>query len=334
MRVRGSLALLLSLLPVAPAAAQGGESFAVRLGMASGITAMHVLWYPPSSYAGRDESGVPRYVRRRFSAEERRLLRERFGIEEPNRLYLSDSTSAGYLVYDTERDPGAGRLVPSYRVGAPSVRRPGESWEQLERRLRTMRPADFPARVRRRVIALDSLAPDVRPHFVRMLADARAAGHRVRVTETRRSVERQAYLLVVRGGLTFTATSMHSSGHAVDVVVGDGNLRRASTRARWIAFRRWVAAYDGGRFRLIGTPEESWDWPHIELADSTLGHPSVEALLLAARLHETCCYPLPAPVHSSHDTARSGAAAFARPGSGDDALRVDGAASRATVPAR
>ena len=44
-------------------------------------------------------------------AEERRLLRERFGIEEPNRLYLSDSTSAGYLVYDTERDPGAGRLV-------------------------------------------------------------------------------------------------------------------------------------------------------------------------------------------------------------------------------
>jgi hypothetical protein len=335
MRFGSSLVALLSILPLAPLAGQAGDGFTTRLAMASGITAMHVLWYPRASYAGRDEAGVPRYVRRSFSEEERRRLREQFGIEDPSRLYLSDSSTSGYLVYDTERDPGAGRLVRSYRVGAASIRRPGETWEQLERRLRRMRPEDFPASVRKAETSIDSLAPGVRDHFAGMLADARAAGFRVRVTESRRSAERQAYLMVVGGGLTFTATSMHSSGHAIDVAVGDGNLKNPRTRARWIAFRRWVAAYDGGRFRLIGMPDRSWDWPHIELADSTLGFSSVESLLLAAQARElTCCDPLPAPVHSTHDPARSGATPLAGPGSSDDTLRLDGTSGWAALPAR
>ena len=54
-------------------------------------------------------------------------------------------------------------------------------------------------------------------------------------------------------------------------------------RVRWIAFRRWVAGFEGGRFRLLGTSEHSWDWPHVELADAPLGFRSVEALLQAAR---------------------------------------------------
>jgi hypothetical protein len=335
MRLGSCLVALSSILPFAPLSAQASDGFTMRLAMASGITAMHVLWYPPTSYAGRDAAGVPRYVRRSFSDEERRLLRDQFGIEDPGRLYLSDSSGAGYVVYDTERDPGAGRLVRSYRVGAASIRRPGETWEQLERRLKTMRPGDFPASVRRVETAVDSLAPGVRDHFARMLADARTAGFRVRVTESRRSPERQAYLMVLGGGLTFTATSMHSSGHAIDVAVGDGNLKNPRTRARWIAFRRWVAAYEGGRFRLIGTPDSSWDWPHIELADSTLGFPSVESLLVAAQARAlACCDPLPAPVHSTHDLARSRAATLAGPGSSDDSLRFDGAAGWAAVPAR
>ena len=335
MRLGSSLVALFSILPLAPLAGQASDGFTTRLAMASGITAMHVLWYPRASYAGRDEAGVPRYVRRGFSEDERRRLREHFGIEDPTRLYLSDSTASGYLVYDTQRDPGAGRLVRSYRVGAVSIRRPGETWEQLERRLHRVRPADFPHSVREAETSIDSLAPEVRDHFARMLTDATAAGFRVRVTESRRSVERQAYLMVVGGGLTFTATSMHSSGHAIDVAVGDGNLKNPRTRARWIAFRRWVAGYDAGRFRLIGTPDQSWDWPHIELADSSLGFPSVEALLLAAQARDlTCCDPLPAPVHSSHDPARSGAATLAGPRSSDDTLRLDGASGGATVPAR
>ena len=84
------------------------------------------------------------------------------------------------------------------------------------------------------------------------------------------------------GGVTFTATSKHASGRAVDMVVGDGNLRNKRTRARWIAFRRWVSCYHAGRFQLIGAPEKSWDWPHVELA-GPLGYRSIEALLLAAR---------------------------------------------------
>lgn len=123
---------------------------------------------------------------------------------------------------DTERDPGAGRLIRSYRVGAPSVRFPGETWEQLERRLA-------------------SLDAEARPEF-----------------------ERQDYLLVPGGGLTFTATSKHSSGRAVDVIVGDGNLKHQRTRPV-DRFPSLGERYEGGRFRLIGLPEKSWDWPHIEL---------------------------------------------------------------------
>lgn len=146
-----------------------------------------------------------------------------------------------------------------------------------------MRPGDFGTEARvidTTLAALDSLA---RPRFERLIATARAAGFPVRVRETYRSPERQAYLMVKGGGLTFTATSMHSAGYAVDLVVGDGDLRNPRTRARWIAFRRWVAGFEGGRFRLLGTPERSWDWPHVELADAPLGFRSVEELLLAAR---------------------------------------------------
>jgi hypothetical protein len=66
------------------------------------------------------------------------------------------------------------------------------------------------------------------------------------------------------------------------VIVGDGNLKHQRTRGRWIAFRRWVSEYEGGRFRLIGLPEKSWDWPHIELP-GPMGYTSIETLLLAAQ---------------------------------------------------
>ena len=64
------------------------------------------------SYAGRDAAGVPHYLTRPFSPDEPELLRRRYGIENPSRLYLSDSTDNGHLNYDTERDPGAGRGRP------------------------------------------------------------------------------------------------------------------------------------------------------------------------------------------------------------------------------
>ena len=236
----------------------------------------------PESYMGRDGDGVPHYIQRPFSAEERQLLLEHLGIEDPSRLYLSDSSSHRYLVYDTERDR-EGVVVMSHRVGAASVRGPRESWEQLDRRVRRMRAASFDPAVRMPDTSLVSLNPAVRSQTERMLAAARQAGFRVRVAETNRSPERQAYLLSRRGGLTFTATSHHTGGWAVDVVVGDGNLRHRRTRRQWVAFRRWLLAYGGGSFRIIGTPARSWDWSHIEVSGGPSGFRSVEELLLAAR---------------------------------------------------
>ena len=180
--------------------------------------------YPRAGYAGRDEAGVPRYLQRAFSDEERELLREQFGIEEPSRLYLSDTLSSASLTYDSDWDRGERDLVGSYRVGAASVRQPGETWEELERRLAATDPRSFPRTTHRADASLASLDSVVRPQVSRLLSAARRAGFRVRVTEAHRSAERQAYLLTLDGRLTHTATSRHAEGFAVDVVVDDGNL--------------------------------------------------------------------------------------------------------------
>jgi hypothetical protein len=237
LRVLGSrtrLVLLLAGASPLPGTAQatGGLTTSLAMATEAAIRAVSEPAYPAADYAGRDDAGVPRYIQRDFSVEERTLLRKHFGIEQPGRLYLSERSTDAYLNYDTERDPGAGRLVRSYRVGAPSVRLPGETWEELERRLAQMRPDDFPAAARVADTSLTSLEPEVRQAFEQMLAAARQAGHRVRVVETLRSSDRQAYLMAAGGGVTFTATSKHSSGRAVDMVVGDGNLKNKRTRAR------------------------------------------------------------------------------------------------------
>jgi hypothetical protein len=239
--------------------------------------------YPRELYAGRDGEGVPRYIQRAFSANERRLLREQFGIEEPARLYLSDTLPGASLIYDSDYDQGERHLVSSYRVGAASVRQPGETWEALERRLAATSPASFPPATHHADRSLASLDSTVRPAFDRLLASARQAGFRVRVTESRRSAERQAYLLILDGHLTHTATSRHADGFAVDVVVDGGDLRSPVTRKHWIAFRRWVLATWSGEFRLIGAADRSWDWPHIEYVEGPPAFDSVEELLAAAR---------------------------------------------------
>jgi hypothetical protein len=44
-----------------------------------------------------------------------------------------------------------------------------------------------------------------------------------------------------------------------------------------------VTATRGDTVRLIGTPDRSWDWPHIEYVDGPPGFRSIEELLGAAR---------------------------------------------------
>jgi hypothetical protein len=83
--------------------------------------------------------------------------------------------------------------------------------------------------------------------------------------------------------LTHTATSAHAEGYAVDATVDDGDIRHATTREHWIAFRRWIETTQRGVFRIIGTPEQSWDWPHIEYVGQLPGFRSIEELIGAAR---------------------------------------------------
>jgi hypothetical protein len=238
--------------------------------------------YPPSSYAGRDSNGVPHYTKRPFSRSERELLLEEFGVGHPDNLYLSDSTPDAVLLYDPKRDCGDACLVDSYRVGAPSVRRPGESWEAMARRVEHTPLRRFPHWARIPTRSLAALSPDARAAFDSLLTAARAAGFKLRVTETYRSPVRQAYLF--RRGFTYTATSLHTDRRAIDVVVGNGRLHDRKNRDRWIEFRRWVEDFDGGRFRIIGSPDSSWDWPHIELPNRGVGFQSVEELLDSAAM--------------------------------------------------
>jgi hypothetical protein len=91
-------------------------------------------------YAGYDGRGAPRYVRRRFTDYERQLLRWAYGIEDPNRLWLPDSTPHAILRYDTRLVDG---VVLVARVGYPSARRPGETWDAFADRLASGRREEF-----------------------------------------------------------------------------------------------------------------------------------------------------------------------------------------------
>jgi hypothetical protein len=236
---------------------------------------------PP--YTGVDERGIPHYAHPKLSDDDRQLLRRVYGVEDPGRLYVSDSSEDGLLKYDTKIKRCQTCYVNSYRIGFHSIRRPGETWEELERRVHNMRLVDFPPSARVATTTTRALDPDVSARFDGLLAEGRRLGFVLHVADTYRSPEREAYLMWRGGGRTHTLTSLHSYGRAIDVVVGDGNTRHAKTRERWIAFRRWVTSYDGHDFRVLGTPERTWDWGHIELPTSNVGLPTIEAAIARAR---------------------------------------------------
>jgi hypothetical protein len=56
------------------------------MALTGGLAALNAVAHPPISYAGRDAEGVPHYITRPVSLEERELLRQHFGIEDPSRL--------------------------------------------------------------------------------------------------------------------------------------------------------------------------------------------------------------------------------------------------------
>jgi hypothetical protein len=242
--------------------------------------------FDASSYEGHDQHDIPHYATRDFSRDDVDILRRAYGIEDPHRLYVSDSTDEGQLKYDTQVKRCRACYVNSYRVGFVSVRRPGESWEQAERRVRATPAREFTGRPHPTSSSVADMDPEVGPLADRMLADARAAGFHVHVAATYRSPEREAFLMSEGGGRTHTLTSIHTYGRALDIVVDDGNIGRANTKRDWIAFRRWVTAHklaNGESFRILGTASRTWDWPHLELPAERLGFRTIEEAVARGR---------------------------------------------------
>lgn len=234
-------------------------------------------------FAGTDSRGIPRYATRRFSDDERSILREAFGVVNPSHLYISDSTADGLLKYDPEVKRCSTCYVNSFRIGFVSVRNKGETWDELERRVRGMRRSAFSSSARVSTASLNALDPDVQPEVRGMLDAARRAGYHLRVVSTFRSPQQEALLMAEGGGRTHTLTSLHSYGRALDINVDDGNLGHASTRRDWIAFRGWVSHYRGTDFRVLGTPTSTWDWPHVELPSERVGFRNIDQAIAAGR---------------------------------------------------
>lgn len=244
-----------------------------------------------SAYSGTDERGVPHYFTGRLSDEARRLLRDAYGVISPSHLYISDSTKDGLLKYDTKAKSCRSCYVNSYRIGFISIRRKGESWDELERRTRTLTRSSFPATSLITSSSVSSMDPDVQGEVTQMLDAARRGGFDVHVVSTYRSPEQEALVMAQSRGRTHTLTSLHSYGRAIDVRIGDGNLSHSSTRRSWIAFRNWVTRFKGNDFRILGPPNRSWDWSHVELPNEKIGFGSIEAAITVGRV----CLSDPSP---------------------------------------
>ena len=262
------------------------------------------------AYEGVDSRGIPHYATTvLLSSGDALVLRRAYGIEDPHRLYVSDSTEEGLLKYDTQVKRCITCVVNSYRVGYVSVRRVGESWEAAERRVRSTPAHVFTGGANPASQSTDDLDPDVRPLAEGMLRDARAAGFHLAVTATYRSPLREAFLMAEGAGRTHTLTSNHSYGRALDIVVDDGNRARPRTKRDWIAFRQWVIRYrtpTGESFRILGRVDHTWDWPHVELPSSTIGFGTIEAAIargkacLASDATRPCNFPPHLPASLSH----------------------------------
>lgn len=236
-----------------------------------------------ANYSGTDFRGIPRYVNRTFTSEERAILRQAFGVVSPSHIYLSDSTNDGALKYDPEAKTCAWCYVDSFRLGYISVRSPGESWDDLERRVHGMRRSSFAPLSLVTTSSLSALDPDIQDEVREMLDKARRSGFDLHVVTTYRSPQFEALLMAEGHGRTFTLTSLHSYGRAIDISVGDGNPSHRATRTEWVAFRRWVTHYRGNDFRVLGTPDHTWDWPHVEVPSDKIGFRSIEQALAAGK---------------------------------------------------
>ena len=238
---------------------------------------------PAERYTGSDSRGIPHYFAGHLSPDAADVLRRAFGVAVATHLYVSDSTPAGLLKYDPQAKPCAVCYVNSYRIGFISIRRRGESWEALERRLRTMSRRSFGKSSLIKSTSISVMDPAVQGEVSQMLDAAHRAGFRTHIISTYRSPEQEALLMREGGGRTHTLTSLHSYGRAIDVQIDDGRLGNPSTRRHWIAFRQWVTRFHGNDFHVLGAADKSWDWTHVELPSDKIGFRSIDAAVAAGQ---------------------------------------------------
>jgi hypothetical protein len=238
---------------------------------------------PPARYSGSDDRGVPHYFDGALSPDAIGVLRRAFGVVATSHLYISDSSRAGLLKYDPQAKTCATCYVNSYRIGFISIRRPGESWEDLERRLRTMSRSSFVKSSLVTSASVSAMDPAIQGEVAQMLDAAHQVGFRTHIMSTYRSPEQEALLMREGGGRTHTLTSLHSYGRAIDVQIDDGRLGNPSTRRHWIAFRQWVTRFHGNVFHVLGAADKTWDWPHVELPSDKIGFRSIDAAVAEGR---------------------------------------------------
>lgn len=186
------------------------------------------------------------------------VLRNVYGVSNPQRVYVKN----GQWVYDSEIAGPDGRVGTHALAQAPTLLRPGQTWEERERELTTRPAAAFGSDTlaTRNLGVLDS---ETRDRVNALTAVASAAGVGLQVGETGRTQSRQDWLFAQGRNQnlpgtqvsTWTLTSAHGPGRAVDIVASN------DAGYRWL----WQNA---PRFGLV--PMGAMDPGHVALTDSSL----------------------------------------------------------------
>lgn len=182
-----------------------------------------------------------------------------YGATDPSRVYQHN----GQWVYDTPNRTADGR-VPTHALSqAPQVLRPGETWEQYERRVLSDTGAVAPPVIR----DLRVLDPAMATRVSLLQQMAARDGVRLDVSETRREQGRQeAYFRQGREGpgsgspITWTLTSNHADGRAIDFIVNGDTTGRDPGYA-------WLMQH-APNLGLV--PMGAMDPGHLAVTDSSL----------------------------------------------------------------
>lgn len=196
----------------------------------SDTTLARVKEAPPSIVADSvltsvDEQGVKpsvSYVRAIENTEEEAPGEYDDITEDTGTIRVHDN---GYLVYDTDREGSDGR-VPTHRLDViKKLLPPDTTIEEYEEYV--LSPEfSIPDSVKKVENNISLLEPDTQKRIALLMEEAEQVGLNLQVSETFRPQERQEWLFrqgrVDTGNIiTWTLTSAHQSGRAIDFIVND-----------------------------------------------------------------------------------------------------------------